>query len=102
MHSKNKLFALALCALSAAPVMADDEHYVNFLLGGRAMGMGGAYTAISDDPAGMFYNPAGIVYAHSPNLSASVNAFRFSNKTFESVLTGGNDWSRENSALGNL
>lgn len=99
MHSKNKLFALALCALSAAPVMADDEHYVNFLLGGRAMGMGGAYTAISDDPAGMFYNPAGIVYAHSPNLSASVNAFRFSNKTFESVLTGGNDWSRENSAL---
>lgn len=78
---------------------ADDQHYVNLLLGGRAMGMGGAYTAISDDPAGLFYNPAGIVYAHSPNLSASVNAFRYSSKTYEKVLSGGIDWSRENSGL---
>lgn len=63
------------------------------------MGMGGAYTAVSDDPAGMYYNPAGIVYSHSPNLSASVNAFRYSNKTFHNVFTGGSDWQRENSAL---
>lgn len=99
MDSKKRLATFALCAISTAPVMADDEHYVNFLLGGRAMGMGGAYTAVSDDPAGMYYNPAGIVYAHSPNLSASVNAFRYSNKTFHNVFTGGSDWNRENSAL---
>ena len=99
MQITKKIITLGLCALSTTPAFADDEHYVNFLLGGRAMGMGGAYTAVSDDPAGMYYNPAGIVYAHSPNLSASVNAFRLSNKTFKSVLTGGNDWSRANSAL---
>jgi len=99
MQITKKIMTLGLCALSTTPAFADDEHYVNFLLGGRAMGMGGAYTAISDDPAGMYYNPAGIVYAHSPNLSASVNAFRFSNKTFENVLKGGRDYSRQNSAL---
>jgi hypothetical protein len=31
-------------------------------VGARAMGMGGAYTAISDGPTAMFYNPAAIVW----------------------------------------
>lgn len=99
MQITKKILTIGLCSLGTTPAFADDEHYVNFLLGGRAMGMGGAYTAVSDDPAGMYYNPAGIVYAHSPNLSASVNAFRYSSKTFKDVLKGGNDWGRESSAL---
>lgn len=99
MQITKKILTYGLCALGTTPAFADDEHYVNFLLGGRAMGMGGAYTAVSDDPAGMYYNPAGIVYAHSPNLSASVNAFKYSNKTFLNVFSGGEDWNRDNSAL---
>ncbi|OPX56922.1 long-chain fatty acid transport protein [Oceanospirillum multiglobuliferum] len=97
---KTLIAAATLGSLVFTPqLLADQEHYVNLLLGGRAMGMGGAYTAISDDPAGLFYNPAGIVYAHSANLSASVNAFRYSSKTYERVLSGGIDWSRESSGL---
>lgn len=32
--------------------------YIKFLPGDRASGIGGAYTAVSDDPSGSFYNPA--------------------------------------------
>jgi len=94
------LLAAALCAALGAgvPARADEYHYNNVLIGDRASGMGGAYTAISDDPTGLYYNPAGIVYAHGNNLSASVNAFHSSTTTYKKAL-GGNDWKRESSTL---
>lgn len=77
---------------------ADEYHYRSLIIGDRAIGMGGAYTAISDDPSGLYYNPAGIVYSNGKNLSASVNAFNSSKTTYDDVL-GGNDWSRSSSTL---
>lgn len=77
---------------------ADSYHYNNILIGDRASGMGGAYTAVADDPAGLFYNPAGTVYAGGRNISASVNAYHTTSITYSDVL-GGGDWSRESSAL---
>ncbi|WP_221270345.1 OmpP1/FadL family transporter [Desulfurispira natronophila] len=73
-------------------------HYNNIILGERPMGMAGAYTAVADTPAGLYYNPAGIVYAHSPNLSASVNAFQLTSTIYENAL-GDNDWERQSSDL---
>ena len=35
----------------------------------RAAGMGGAYTALSDDSTGMHYNPAGLVQVVSPEMN---------------------------------
>src|SRR3990172_2529925 len=58
-------------------VMADEYHYNNILIGDRAAGMAGAYTAISDDPSGLYYNPAGIVFAPRRSFSASVNAYQY-------------------------
>lgn len=77
---------------------ADDLHYNNSLVGERAAGMGGAYTAISDDPSGLYYNPAGIVFAPGRSFSASVNAFQYSQKKYKDVL-GGNGWERKSSNL---
>ena len=77
---------------------ADEWHYNNVIIGERATGMGGAYTAISDDPSGLFHNPAGIVYGGNRNLSASVNAFSVSTTTYKGVL-GGRNWERKSSAL---
>ena len=80
--SNNARFGLILVLGVLAGVMqplscrADENHYSNQLIGYRAAGLGGAYTAISDDPSGLYYNPAGIVYAQTSNLSASVNAFQ--------------------------
>lgn len=77
---------------------ADEFHYNNFLIGDRAAGMGGAYTAISDDPSGLYYNPAGIVYSTGRNLSASLNAYYNSTKKYDSVI-GGNGWERNSTSL---
>ncbi len=84
-------------------VFADDFHYVNMIVGNRASGVAGAYTALSDDPAGCYYNPAGIAFAPNLSLSASVNAYSSSSKTYKKVLTGISgdtmDWEQVSSSL---
>ncbi len=82
----------------AATAAADELHYTNLLIGDRASGMGGAYTAISDDATGLYYNPAGIAYAAGRNFSASVNAYYSNEKTYKGVI-GGNGWTRRSSSL---
>lgn len=90
----------AFTILTAFSVIAaaDDYHYKNILIGDRATGMGGAYTAVSDDPSGMYYNPAGIVYSGKRNLSASVNAYHSTKTVYKNVFGEGN-WTRKSSAL---
>ncbi|MBI4745211.1 MAG: outer membrane protein transport protein, partial [Deltaproteobacteria bacterium] len=80
------------------PAFADEYHYNNILIGDRAAGMGGAYTAISDDPSGLFYNPAGIAYTQGSNVSVSANAVHQTRTVYKDVL-GGNGWERTSSAL---
>lgn len=83
--------------------LADEHHYINSIPGERAAGMGGAYTAVSDDPSGCFYNPAGIAFASARRISISVNAYNISTKTFKDALhktTGeGEDWELKSSRL---
>lgn len=104
--SRNKIawvlsFLLVLCV--AHGVSADENHYINMLVGNRASGLAGAYTAVSDDPAGCFYNPAGIAFSPFLSVSASVNAFSTSTKTYKDALRSisGNtlDWTQESSNL---
>lgn len=84
----------AMCGLARA----DSYHYENILVGERAAGMGGAYTGVSDDPSGLYHNPAGIVYSQGVNLSASANAYHASRKRYDKVL-GGRGWEREASVV---
>lgn len=42
-------------------------------VGARAMAMGGAYTALSNDPTAMYYNPAGIVWMNNIQLELMHN-----------------------------
>jgi len=86
-------------AISSGRAGADEFHYTNILVGVRAAGLGGAYTAVSDDPSGLYYNPAGVAFAPAGGrLSASVNAFYMAEKSFESAL-GAFDWQRTSSSL---
>lgn len=94
----NKKIFIAISVFISSSLFADEWHYNNIIIGERATGMGGAYTAISDDPSGLFHNPAGIVYGGKRNLSASVNAFSLTSTTYKGVL-GGRDWERESSSL---
>src|SRR3989338_10609470 len=61
-------------------VFADEYHYNNIIIGDRASGMGGAYTAISDDPSGLYYNPAGIAFSFGRSLSGGAQAYHMVQK----------------------
>ncbi len=53
-----------------APLAQGTQYAGEFLeigVGGRALGMGGAYCALADDPSSFFWNPAGI--ARVPSIS---------------------------------
>jgi long-chain fatty acid transport protein len=50
--------------------------------------MGGAYVAISDDPSGIYYNPAGIVFSIENYLSISANAFSSTNQNYANIYPG--------------
>lgn len=67
--------AAALLVLCPGLAWADDTQYQPFPIGGRALGMGGAFTAIADDASAIHYNPAGIVDAKSPSLDISTNLY---------------------------
>lgn len=57
--------------------LASYGNYNSVLIGDRAAGMGGAYTALSDDPAACsFYNPATLSRMKGSTLSAAVNIYK--------------------------
>jgi hypothetical protein len=42
-------------------------------VGARAMGMGGAYVSVANDPSALYFNPAGIIWAGSMQLEVMHN-----------------------------
>lgn len=88
-----------LCSiLNAAGLSTSGYNYINDLVGGRATGLGGAYTALSDDPSGAFYNPAGMVFAVENQISLSVNSYKNRTATYEKVI-GDHDYEQQNSSF---
>jgi len=89
---------LALILTCFLPAYADEFHYSNLSIGERPAGMGGAFVAISDDPSGLYYNPAGIVYSQGGNISVSVNSYSSAKTTYKGVF-GSKSWERKSSTL---
>ena len=85
-------FLSALVALPST-VLADQYHYGNLLVGGKAIGYGGAYVAIADDLSAMHYNPAGLAFQKATK-SASVNTLAFEDTEFLGVFSDGSDLKR--------
>ena len=79
---------LTVCGCFCAPSLAQADlfHYNNVLVGTRAMGLGGAFTAMGDDASGTYYNPAGLAFSPTNDLSASVNSFYQRNTTYQNVF----------------
>jgi long-chain fatty acid transport protein len=75
-----RLAATILAALLAAAPAAhadSDTHYADHVVGERAAGMGGAFTALADEAAGAYYNPAGIIAARSVLTQLSMSAYKW-------------------------
>ena len=66
---------LAIAAIATLPARADDGRYQDFPVGSRATALGGAFTALSDDPSGLYYNPAGVCDARRFNVSVSASLY---------------------------
>ncbi|MBL8019193.1 MAG: outer membrane protein transport protein [Leptospirales bacterium] len=77
---------------------ADEYHNINGFFGERAAGLAGAYTAVADDPAGAYYNPAGIAFAYDNFISISASTYRESKKSYVNVF--GPDQSYNRSSRG--
>ena len=76
--SRWALGVLTLSLLLAGPtVEASDNHYQDYLVGERAVGLGGAFTALADDSSGTFYNPAGLAQSQHSSLSLSTAVYGF-------------------------
>lgn len=73
---------------------ADTYHNINGFFGERATGLGGAYTAVSDDPSGAIYNPAGLAYAYDNSISISASNLTRTKKVYENVIGPGQGYGR--------
>ena len=65
----------AFILLAPAEADAGDYHLQDFPVGNRAMVLGGAFTAMGNDPSGVYYNPAGLVDASRANVSVSASLY---------------------------
>lgn len=95
------IFGLLLSLILGAISNADQYHFINGHIGERASGLGGAYSAVSDDPSGAYYNPAGMAFASNSYLSISTNSFKNSSSTYYNVLNDSSDknWNRLSSSF---
>ncbi len=88
-----KFCALGM-VLAFSHLSADEFHNVNQIVGDRSIGMAGAYGAISDDPSGMVFNPAGVAYSNSASMSANVNTLQWTQITYKDALQQTYDYQR--------
>lgn len=74
---KSLIFILTAQVLAAAPCLATKYagEFLNFGLGGRALGLGGAYVSMADDGFAAYWNPAAttlsshqLIFNHSANF----------------------------------
>jgi len=77
---------IAATLLLAVAAQADDSNYRNTLIGERAFGLAGTFTALADDSSGIFYNPAGIVDANKDSFSLSASVYTLQNMTLKKAF----------------
>jgi len=75
--------------LAATAAAGDTANFRPYLVGGRAAGMGGAYTALADDGAGPWYNPAGIGFVERSQISLSGSVYGLVSGSYADALGDG-------------
>ncbi len=82
------LGALALLGELLAFANQFSANQRNILPGGRAALMGGAFTALSDDSSGAYYNPAGLAFSPGREVSISGLSYFNNNLVYRSAVDG--------------
>jgi hypothetical protein len=80
----NVAFTVVVMAALAMPVAAGDINknagttgfsFLKLGVGAKAVAMGGAFTAVADDPTAVYYNPAGTAYLQGKQLLAGYHNY---------------------------
>ncbi|MCX5789190.1 MAG: hypothetical protein NTX64_11895 [Elusimicrobia bacterium] len=74
--------------LAPVAVQAGPSTYQDVIVGERAAGMGGAFTALADDASAAYYNPAGLAAVGSQNLSLSANVMDYQGQRLRGYFRG--------------
>ncbi|MBI5418447.1 outer membrane protein transport protein [Candidatus Poribacteria bacterium] len=68
----NRIILITFISVIVIQNISAEMYYMSdVLIGEKALGMGGAFSAVADSPEACFYNPAGLIYANEPYLSIS-------------------------------
>ncbi|KAB8040966.1 hypothetical protein GCL60_03260 [Silvanigrella paludirubra] len=96
-----KILFIIIFFLIHFQIFGDWHHYNDFLIGDRAVAMGGAYTAISSDASGIYYNPGGIAFSSDKELSVSTSGFYFNTLKINSFF-GATDYKLNDTTFDSL
>lgn len=96
-----KILFIILFFLIHFQIFGDWQHYNDFLIGDRAVAMGGAYTGISSDASGIYYNPGGIAFSSDKELSVSTSGFYFNTLKINSLF-GATDYKLNDTTFDSL
>lgn len=77
---------------AAGLVAASEANYLQYLLGDRGAGMGGAACAIAEGVEACYYNPAGLARTPNNTLSLSANLYGFQRLKMDDALFPGEDF----------
>jgi hypothetical protein len=69
-----------------------ESNFKPYVVGGRAAGMGGAFTALGDDGSGAYHNPGGLAFTPASSLSFSLNAYGLVGGSVKDALGDGHDF----------
>ncbi|OFX21640.1 MAG: hypothetical protein A2V77_14255 [Anaeromyxobacter sp. RBG_16_69_14] len=94
-HISCALGVLALL-LAGGGAQANDSNFRPYIVGGRAAGMGGAFTALADDGSGPYYNPGGLAFAEHSMLSLSASVYGIVRGFKKDGLGKGHDFNSSN------
>lgn len=75
-----RLPIIAILGLLLSAHFASAQQYFNnyqYVIGERAAGLGGAYTAIANDSTSLWYNPAGLAKIQDFHLNISANTYSY-------------------------
>lgn len=78
-----------ILAILPGLALADDSNFRPYVVGGRAAGLAGAFTAIADDSSGPYYNPGGIAFARRTSLSLSASVYGIATGSIDNALGDG-------------
>jgi long-chain fatty acid transport protein len=92
MQQISRALALLGLLLVIPPARADESNFRRYIVGGRAAGMGGAFTALADDGSGPYYNPGGLAFVQRSMLSLSASVYGLARGSLDNGLGVGHNF----------